>query len=248
MSIPEENMQLDVLVFAAHPDDAELSMGGTIAKLTNSDFKVGIIDLSRGELGTRGSIDTRKEEAQKASAILNLTVRENLGLKDGSLKFCDEYLHQVISRIRKYRPKLVFAPYFNDRHPDHIGTSQLVKEAFFFSGLPKIVTECDDKIQTPYRPQKLFYFMQMYEFKPTFIVDISSTFDTKMKSIHAFETQFHNPESVEPETFISQPNFLKYLEARAKIYGFKIGKDYGEPFYCEEEIEYDLSRLLTETH
>ncbi len=244
MSIPEENMQLDVLVFAAHPDDAELSMGGTIARLTNSDFKVGIIDLSRGELGTRGSSDTRKEEAHKASAILKLSVRENLGLKDGSLKFCDEYLLQIISRIRKYCPKFVFAPFYNDRHPDHVGTSQLVKEAFFFSGLHKIVSEYDDKIQTPHRPQKLFYFMQMYEFKPTFIVDISSTFETKMKSIHAFETQFHNPESVEPETFISQPNFLKYLEARAKIYGFKIGKDYGEPFYCEEEIEFDIINQL----
>jgi bacillithiol biosynthesis deacetylase BshB1 len=244
MSISEEKMQLDVLVFAAHPDDAELSMGGTIARLTNSDFKVGIIDLSRGELSTRGSIDTRKEEALKASAILKLTVRENLGLKDGSLKYCDEYLLQIISKIRKYCPKFVFAPYFNDRHPDHIGTSQLVKEAFFYSGLPKIVTEDNEMIQTPYRPQKLFYFMQMYEFKPTFIVDISSTFETKMKSIHAFETQFHNPESIEPETFISQPNFLKYLEARAKIYGFKIGKDYGEPFYCEEEIEFDIINQL----
>jgi bacillithiol biosynthesis deacetylase BshB1 len=237
-------MQLDVLVFAAHPDDAELSMGGTIARLTDAGLKVGIIDLSKGELGTRGSIDTRKEEAQKASEILKLSIRENLGLKDGSLKFNSEYLLMVISRIRRYQPKYIFAPYYNDRHPDHIGTSQLVKEAFFFSGLPKVVTDDNDKIQTPFRPKKLFYFMQMYEFKPTFIVDISSTFETKMKSIHAFDTQFHNPKSVEPETYISQPNFLKYLEARAKVYGFKIGKDYGEPFYCEEEIELDLINQL----
>ncbi|MEW6507251.1 MAG: bacillithiol biosynthesis deacetylase BshB1 [Bacteroidota bacterium] len=237
-------MQLDVLVFAAHPDDAELSMGGTIAKLTHAEFKVGIIDLSRGEIGTRGSIDTRKEEAQKASAILKLTVRENLGLKDGSLKMCEEYMLHVVSKIRKYRPKFVFAPYFNDRHPDHIGTSQLVKEAFFFSGLPKIASEDNGKIQSSFRPEKLIYYMQMYEFKPSFIVDISSTFEIKMKSIHAFETQFHNPESFEPETFISQPNFLKFLEARAKVNGFKIGKDYGEPFYCEEEIEFDIINKL----
>lgn len=247
MSLSEEKMELDVLVFAAHPDDAELAMGGTIAKLTGANFKVGIIDLSKGELGTRGSIDTRKEEAKKASQILKLTVRENLGFKDGNLKLCDKYLQAVISKIRKYKPRFVFAPYFNDRHPDHIGTSQLIKEAFFFSGLPKIVTEDNNKIQTPYRPQKLFYFMQMYEFKPTFIVDVSSTFDTKMKSIYAFETQFHNPRSVEPETFISHPNFLKFLEARAKVYGFKIGKDYGEPFYCEEEMELDLEFLLKGT-
>lgn len=239
-------MQLDVLVFASHPDDAELSMGGTIAKLTGAGFKVGIIDLSKGELGTRGSINTRKEEAEKASEILNLSVRENLGLKDGSLKFNNEYLLIIISRIRKYRPKYIFAPYFNDRHPDHIGTSQLVKEAFFFSGLPKIVTDDNDKIQTPFRPKKLFYFMQMYEFKPTFIVDISSTFETKMKSILAFDTQFHNPKSIEPETYISQPNFLKYLQARAQVYGFKIGKDYGEPFFCEEEIELDIISQLKE--
>lgn len=248
MSISEENMQLDILVFAAHPDDAELAMGGTIAKLTNADFKVGIIDLSKGELGTRGSSDIRKEEAKNASQILKVTARENLGFKDGSIKVCDEYLHAVISKIRKYKPGFIFAPYFNDRHPDHVGTGLLIKEALFFSGLPKIVTEDNGKIQTPFRPQKLFYFMQMYEFKPTFIVDISSTFGTKMKSVYAYETQFHNPESVEPETFISNPNFLKFLEARAKVYGFKIGKDYGEPFYCEEEIEFDIINQLKQNH
>lgn len=237
-------MELDVLVFAAHPDDAEISMGGTIAKLSSAGLKVGVIDLSKGEMGTRGSVDTRKAEAQKASAILNITQRENLGFKDGGLKFNENYLHIIISRIRKYKPQFVFAPYFNDRHPDHIGTSQLIKEAFFFSGLPKIVTEENDKIQNPYRPKKLFYYMQTYEFDPVFIVDISETFELKMKSILAYSTQFHNPQSVEPETFISQPNFIKNLEARARVFGFKIGKDYGEPFYCEEKIELDLIHML----
>lgn len=237
-------MNLDVLVFAAHPDDAELSMGGTIAKLTASGIKIGVVDLTNGELGTRGSAKTRLREAQKAAEILKLTHRENLGLKDGSLKFNEDYLTKIISRIRKYQPKIVFAPYFNDRHPDHIGTSQLVKEAFFFSGLPKIVTVDNGKTQQPYRPQKLFYYMQTYEFKPTFVVDISETFDDKMNAIKAFETQFHNPISSEPETFISQPNFMKFLEARARIFGFKIGKDYGEAFFCEEDIEYDLISLI----
>lgn len=237
-------MELDVLVFAAHPDDAEISMGGTIAKLSSAGLKVGVIDLSKGEMGTRGSVDTRKAEAQKASAILNITQRENLGFKDGGLKFNENYLHIIISRIRKYKPQFVFAPYFNDRHPDHIGTSQLIKEAFFFSGLPKILTEENDKIQNPYRPKKLFYYMQIYEFDPVFIVDISETFELKMKSILAYSTQFHNPQSVEPETFISQPNFIKNLEARARVFGFKIGKDYGEPFYCEEKIELDLIHML----
>lgn len=233
-------MNLDVLVFAAHPDDAELSMGGTIAKLTDNGFKVGVIDLSKGELGTRGSADIRKHEAAKAAEILKITHRENLGLKDGSLKVNDVYLKIIISKIRKNQPKILFAPYFNDRHPDHIGTSQLVKEAIFFSGLPKIATEDNDRIQSPFRPQKLYYYMQTYEFKPTFIVDISGFFDTKMNAIFAYETQFHNPDSLEPETFISSPNFLKFVEARAKYFGFKIGRDFGEAFFCEEEIEYDL--------
>jgi len=233
-------MILDVLIFAAHPDDAELSMGGTIAKLTTIGIKVGIIDLSKGELGTRGSSETRKQEAGNASEILKLTVRENLGLHDGSLKSNEDYLKKIINRLRKYEPKIVFAPYFNDRHPDHIGTSQLVKEAVFFSGLTKIVTEDKDRVQQPFRPEKLFYYMQTYEFKPSFIIDISGTFETKMKAIRAYETQFHNPESAEPETFISQSNFLKFIEARAKSFGFKIGKDYGEPFFCEEEMEFNL--------
>jgi len=237
-------MILDVLIFAAHPDDAELSMGGTIAKLTSAGIKVGIIDLSKGELGTRGTAETRKKEAQNAGEILRITLRENLELKDGSLKFNDEYLNKIISRIRKYQPKIIFAPYFNDRHPDHIGTSQLVKEAMFFSGLPKIESKDNERIQMPFRPKKLFYYMQTYEFKSAFIVDISNYFETKMKAVKAYDTQFHNQESKEPETFISQPIFLKYLEARAVSYGFKIGKEYGEAFYCEEEIEFDLVGFL----
>ncbi len=237
-------MLLDVLVFAAHPDDAELSMGGTIAKLTIGGLKVGVIDLSRGELSTRGSSESRKREADAAAKILKLSVRENLELKDGSLRPNEEYLKKVIIKIRKYQPKIIFAPYFNDRHPDHIGSSQLLKQAMFFSGLTKISTEDNNKIQQPFRPQKLFYYMQTYEFKPSFVVDISDTFKTKMKAIYAFGTQFHDPKSSEPETFISQPGFLKFTESRAQSFGFKIGKDYGEPFFCEEEIEFDLVNSL----
>ena len=237
-------MKLDILIFAAHPDDAELSMGGTIAKLINGGLKVGIVDLTKGELGTRGSAEIRMKEAQKASEILKINHRENLGFKDGSIKVKEEYLIKVISKIRKYQPEIVFAPYFNDRHPDHVGCGFLIKEAMFFSGLPKIVTEDNEQIQSPYRPKKLFYYMQTYETKPSFIIDISDTVKLKMEAIKAYESQFHNPNSSEPETFISQPNFLKYIEARAKVYGFKIGKDYGEPFFCEEEIEYDLISLI----
>jgi N-acetylglucosamine malate deacetylase 1 len=241
----EEVMILDVIVFAAHPDDAELSVGGTIAKYSKAGYKVGIIDLTRGELGTRGSAEIRMTEAANAAKILKLAHRENLEFRDGSIKSNEVYLKTIITKIRKYKPQIIFAPYFNDRHPDHIGTSQLVKEAMFCSGLPKIETEDGGQPQTAYRPRKLFYFMQTYEFEPSFIVDISSTFKTKMESVYAYGTQFHNPESTEPETFISQPIFLKFLEARAQYFGFKIGKEYGEAFFCEEEIEMNITELLT---
>lgn len=239
-------MKLDVLVFASHPDDAELGMGGTIAKFVNSGFKVGIVDLSRGELGTRGTEEIRKREAEKASKNLGISARENLGLPDGNLKLNDNYVNAVIQQIRRFKPQLIFAPYFNDRHPDHIGTSRIIKEAFFFSGLTKIQTEFEGVKQHPFRPNKIFYYMQYYEFTPSFICDISDTFEIKMKSIKAFGTQFFNEEneSDEPETFISQMNFIKFIEARAKYFGFKIGKEYGEPFFSEEEIELDLTNFL----
>lgn len=239
-------MNLDVLVFAAHPDDAELSMGGTILNFTNSGLKVGIIDLTRGELGTRGTIETRKEEAENASQILKLAIRDNLNFPDGQVKFSQEYLLKIINKIRKHRPTLVFAPFKNDRHPDHIGASQLVKEAMFFTGLPKIETYEGDEIQEAYRPKKIFYYMQTYSFDPTFIVDISKSFETKMEAVRAYGTQFHNPELEldAPETFISKPGFVKHLESRAAYFGFKIGKDFGEPFYSEEEIELDIVNYL----
>jgi len=237
-------MNLDVLIFAAHPDDAELSMGGTIAKFTAQGIKTGIVDLTEAELSTRGTIESRRKETGDASKILKIDFRENLGLPDGELKPVKEYINLVISKIRKHKPKIIFAPYFNDRHPDHIGTAQIVKEAFFFSGLARYETIEDNKLQEAYRPEKLFYFFQTYEPEPTFIVDISSSFDAKMDAVRAYSTQFYNPESNEPETFISKEGFILFLEARAKYFGFKIGKDFGEPFFCEEKIEYDFKNIL----
>ena len=237
-------MKLDVLVFTAHPDDAELSMGGTIAKLTHNKFKIGIIDLTRGELGTRGTPETRQQEALKSSLILKTKVRENLDIPDGDIRRTKENLHKVVTAIRKYKPKIIFAPYFNDRHPDHIDASALVKEAMFSTGLAKVITS-DKKInQEAYRPQKLFYYMLTYTFEPSFIVDISSFFKAKMDSIKAFSTQFHNPKSSDPETFLSNPQFMDYVVSRSKFYGFQIRKDYGEPFFCEESIELDFSAYL----
>ena len=239
-------MNIDFLAFAAHPDDAELSMGGTIAKLTGAGRSFGIIDLTEGEQGTRGNTHTRYKESEDASKILGLNIRENLKLRDGNIFVDEGNTQKVISIIRKYRPKIIFAPYINDRHPDHIETSRLIKRAFFQAGLPKIPTEYEGTIQEAYRPAKIFYFAQTYEFHPTFIVDISDSFNIKMKAIKAYKTQFHvegfNIE--EPETFISTPEFIQYIEARAKTYGFKIGKKYGEPFYSEELIELDLINYM----
>lgn len=237
-------MNLDILVFAAHPDDAELSMGGTIAKFTSQNLKVGIIDFTRGELGTRGTADTRQKEAFQAAISLKVALRENLNIPDGNILRNQENLMKVVMEIRKYRPKIIFAPYFNDRHPDHIDASVLVKKAMFSSGLPKVRTFDKEVSQPAFRPSKLFYYMQTYTFEPSFIVDISKHFETKMKAVRAFGTQFYDPKSAEPETFISSPKFLDYIDSRAKFYGFQIGKDYGEPFFCEDKIEFDFEGLL----
>lgn len=237
-------MKLDVLIFAAHPDDAELSMGGTIAKLSLDNFKVGVIDLSKGELGTRGSAEIRQKEAFQAAIILKIAIRENLHIPDGNIQNNQENLTKIIRAIRKYKPKMIFAPYFNDRHPDHINTGMLVKQAMFYTGLQKIKTLDHEKNQEAYRPQKLFYYMQTYTFEPSFIVDISATHEQKMKAVYAYSTQFYNPKSKEPETFISSPEFINFIESRGIFYGFKIGKHYGEPFLTEEGVEVDINHLL----
>ena len=237
-------MNLDVIVFAAHPDDAELAMGGTIARFSNGGFSIGIVDLTRGEMGTRGNADIRQKEAFEAAKILKTSIRENLLIPDGDIEISNGNIRKIVMLMRKYKPKIVFAPFFNDRHPDHISTSNLIKRAMFVSGLEKINTSEKEIDQRAYRPAKLYYYMQTYTFEPSFIVDISNLFETKMKSVWAYSTQFHNPESNEPETFISSPEFIDYVAARAKFYGFQIGKKFGEPYYCEEKIEQNLNSML----
>jgi len=239
-------MNLDVLVFGAHPDDAELSMGGTIAKLSSSGLKVGLVDFTRGELGTRGTFETRQKEAFQAAIILKIANRENLLMPDGGVSTDKENLMKVIMAIRKFKPKIIFAPYKNDRHPDHVQASELVKQAYFFSGVKKLKTFDKEKSQEAFRPKKLFYYMQTYTFEPSFVVDISDTFETKMKAVKAYSTQFFDPKSTEAETFISTPEFIKFIEARAEVYGFKIGKKYGEPFFTEEGVELDLPHVLSQ--
>ncbi len=237
-------MNLDIIVFAAHPDDAEIGMGGTIAMLTKNNFKVGIVDFTKGELGTRGSVEIRQKEAFQSAIILKIAIRDNLHIPDGNILESKENLIKVIMAIRRYKPKIIFAPYFQDRHPDHIDTSKIVKRTFFQSGLTKIKTFDKEVIQEAFRPSHLYYYMQTYPFKPTFIIDISDSFETKMKAIRIYESQFHNPKSTEADTFISKPEFVKYLETRACFYGFQIGKSYGEAFYSENTPELNFMDLL----
>lgn len=237
-------MKSDVLVFAAHPDDAELSMGGTIARFTSNGLNVGVVDLTKAELSTHGNIKTRADETASATKILKLKVRENLGIQDGGISISQNSLKKVVTVIRNYKPSIVFAPYFNDRHPDHIDVSNLIKRSVFSSGLEKYKTTFSGKPQQAYRPKKIFYYMQTYTFTPTFIVDISDYYQIKMKSVDAYKSQFHNLAIKKDDTFISRPEFIDYVEARAKFYGFQIRKKYGEPFYCEEDIEYNFEDVL----
>jgi len=224
-------MKLDILVFASHPDDAELGCGGTIAKQTGLGDKVGIIDITRGELGTRGTPETRQKEATDAASILGVAVRENLLLPDGFFQNTPESQLSVLRVIRKYQPRIILANAVYDRHIDHAKGASLVYDASFLSGLIKIETTGESGTrQAPWRPEAVYHYVQSQFIAPDFVVDISDQWETKMKAIKAFTSQFFNPGSQEPETYISKPGFLKMLEARAVEYGHAIGATYGEGF------------------
>lgn len=223
-------MKLDILVLAAHPDDAELGCGGTIARHVALGHKVGVVDFTRGELGTRGTVETRDREAADSATILGLSARENLAFKDGF--FVNDETHQraVVKIIRKYQPEIVLANAVYDRHPDHGRASGLSFESCFLSGLEKVETTDNNKPQLPWRPKALYHYIQSQLLQPDFVVDISDFWNKKMDSIRAYKTQFHNPESKEPETFISNPAFLKMLESRAQEFGHAVGVKYAEGF------------------
>lgn len=224
-------MKLDVLVVAAHPDDAELGAGGTIAKHVSLGYKVGIVDLTRGELGTRGTPDIRDLEAAASAAILGVSVRENLRLKDGYFQNDQDSQLLLIRAIRQYQPRIVLANAVYDRHPDHGKGASLAYQACFLSGLSKIeTTDQAGKKQPCWRPGAVYHFIQSQFVKPDLIVDISAFWDKKMEAIHAFKTQFFDPKSSEPETYISKPGFLKMIEARAVEFGHAIGTSHGEGF------------------
>jgi len=227
-------MKLNILVFAAHPDDAELSCSGTILKHISLGYKVGIIDLTRGELGSRGSAEIRDSEAKKAASVLGLTSRDNLDLGDGFFEIDQTSLVALIKKIREYRPDIVFCNAPNDRHPDHGRASKLASRACFLSGLSKIDTN-----QEVWRPRAVYHYIQDRYIKPDFSVDITEFWDKKLESIHAFSSQFFDPNSDEPETPISSKEYLQYIEGRAVQFGREINVKYAEGFTVERVIGVD---------
>ena len=224
-------MKLDVLAIGAHADDIELTSGGTICKLVNKGKKVGLLDLTEGELGTRGTKEIRAEESQKAAKVLGASFRENLGIPDGNIQVNIENKTKLIREIRKYRPDILLIPHWLERHPDHQQAHHLCREAWFYAGLAKIATDDNGITQEPFRPRSYYHYMQMYEFAPSFVIDISNEYEQRMEAVAAYRSQFHNPESNDRETFLSSPEFMNMLRTRLEYYGDRIGAKYGEPFY-----------------
>jgi bacillithiol biosynthesis deacetylase BshB1 len=232
-------MKLDILVLAAHPDDAEISCGGTIAKHIALGFKVGVVDLTRGELGTRGTALIREQEAANSSKILGLSLRENLGLRDGFFNNGEDDQLMVVRAIRKYQPEIVLTNAIHDRHPDHGRAADLVYESCFLSGLAKVETREGGNPQIAWRPKAVYHFVQSQYIQPDFIIDVSDFWEKKLASLQAFKSQFFDPDSKEPETFISNPGFMKLIEARAHEMGYAIGAKYGEGFTVRNLIGVD---------
>jgi bacillithiol biosynthesis deacetylase BshB1 len=229
-------MKLDILAFGAHPDDVELGCSGTIAKEISLGKKVGIIDLTRGELGTRGSVEIRNQEAANAAKILGVSVRENLDMRDGFLINDEVHQMQIIKMLRTYRPEIVLCNAIDDRHIDHGKGSQLVSDACFLSGLMKIETELNNQKQDAWRPKLVYHYIQWKNITPDFVVDITGFNDKRVASILAYSSQFYNPNSEEPETVIASKNFLESLNYRAQDLGRLIGTDYGEGFTVERYL------------
>lgn len=223
-------MKLDVLAFAAHPDDIELSAGGTVLKAIKEGRKVGIVDLTFGELGSRGSSVIRANEADAAAKILGLSIRENLGLADGFFEINQASQLDVIKMIRKYQPEIVLANAVSDRHPDHGKGAELVHKSAFLSGLIKIKTELDGKEQSAWRPKRVFHYIQDHYIKPDFVVNITDEFEDKLKSIMAYSSQFFSPEGDGIMTPISGEDFVKFIEGRARHMGREAGYEMGEGF------------------
>jgi bacillithiol biosynthesis deacetylase BshB1 len=228
---------MDLLVFGAHPDDCELFVGGTVAKLVRLGHRVGIVDLTEGEMSSRGTLEERRRESAEASAILGIQERINLALGDTLLQNTPEARLRIIEVLREYRPALVFYQYPEDRHPDHVKGGLLVRDACFYANLKKIETE-----REPFKPQEEVLFLGNIVGKavnPTFVVDITETFEQKMRALKAYRSQFYNPEYKFSDTFISSKEFFEMIELRARFYGSLIGVVYGEAFVVEKALRMD---------
>ena len=222
--------KIDILAIGAHPDDIEIGAGGTLIKHVKMGFKVGLLDLTLGELGTRGDVETRLKEAEVSKDILGAEFRENLALKDGFIRDDEDSILKLVAIIRQYRPKIILCNAIKDRHPDHGSAANLVNKASFTAGLAKITTNHKGNSQAAFRPNAVYHFIQDRWIDPDFIVDISSEFEDKMKTITSFKSQFYNPESDEPDTPISSKEFLSSIKSKAILWGRTISSTYGEGF------------------
>lgn len=231
-------MKLDVLAIGAHPDDVEFGCGGTLLKFISEGKKVGIIDLTQGELGTRGTAETRKIEAENAAKLMGVSVRENMKMKDGFLNNSEEYQMKLVEVIRKYRPEIVFCNAWEDRHPDHAKGSKLASDACFLAGLRKIETEYEGVRQEAWRPKHIFHYIQWKHITPDFVVDITEFQEKKMEVCKAYETQLFNANSQEPITHTATKDFLESLTYRAQDLGRLSGVDYAEGFVSERLIAF----------
>lgn len=220
---------VDVVFFAAHADDVELTCGATLARIVASGQSAGIVELTRSEMGTRGSAATRNRESQAAARILGASFRQQLDFGDGGLRSGRDEELQIIEIIRRWRPALLFAPWLDDRHPDHLRAGRLVTDAAFYAGLRQLKARGQ-----AHRPQTVIYYLQHYMPPATFIVDVSAFWKTKMRAIRAYKSQFFNPKSNEPKTILSHPDFLDMIEARGRHFGFMIGSTYGEAFVTKQ--------------
>jgi bacillithiol biosynthesis deacetylase BshB1 len=229
-------MKLDILAFGAHPDDVELSCSGILLVEKANGKKTGVIDLTAGELGTRGTIDDRKTEAKVAGGILGTEVRENLAMADGFFRNDEPHQKKIIVALRKYQPEIILCNAPEDRHPDHGRSAALITEAAFLSGLRKIRTEDNSELQKEWRPKYVFHYIQDRYLRPDFVVDITKVFEQKIEAIKAHKTQFFNPGSTDPETYISSPEFLDSIVYRAKMFGKMIGVKYAEGLISKKMI------------
>lgn len=232
-------MKLDVLAIGAHPDDIELTCAGTVMKMVAQGRKVGILDLTQGELGTRGNRKVRAREAARAASLMGVSLRENLRLPDGNIEVNLKNRLKVVRVLRALKPDVLLFPYPVDRHPDHEHAHALCREAWFSAGLAKVRTSDRGRAQEPFRPRAYYHYMQWFEFQPSFIVDVTAEYERRLEVMRAYRSQFYDPDNKERETILSSPEFLEMVRTRLEYYGDRIGTKYGEPFAAAGAIRVD---------